>query len=72
MELVVNTFKLEKSLNAKMADYIEEHHMSKSDFIRKAIVNYLEDLQDLGAFERTRNDKVYSLAEVERELGLAD
>ena len=72
MELVINTFKIEKSLHDQVSDYAKEHHMSKSDFIRQAITNYLEDLHDGGAFERTKHDKVYTLAQVEQDLGLAN
>ena len=72
MELVVNTFKLEKSLNDQLSTYAKEHHVSKSDLIRQAIIDRLNDLDDLAAFERTKGDRIYSLKEVEEKLSLAD
>lgn len=68
--LIVNSFKTEQWLSDAMAKYIKSHHLKKSDFIREAVIRYLEDMSDIEAFERTKNDKIYSLEEVKRGLGL--
>jgi len=46
--------------------------MSKNDFIREDILLHLEDVYDIEAFERTKNDKTFTLKEVKHELGLED
>jgi metal-responsive CopG/Arc/MetJ family transcriptional regulator len=51
---------------------VKQHHLKRSDFIRDAILSKLEDLEDLEAFEKTKNDKLYSLDEVRKNLGLED
>lgn len=71
-ELVVNSFKAEKWLSDAITKYVKAHHITKSDFIRNAIIKYLETLSDLEAFEHTKNDKIYTLEEVKCELGLED
>ena len=72
MELVANTFKLEKSLNQKMLRCAKTHRISKSEFIRQAIIDHVQDLLDLDAFEHTKNDSIYSLKAVEKAIGMED
>ena len=51
---------------------------TKAFYARQAIVEHLEDLEDIYLAERrstdnrTGNSRTYTLAEVERELGMAD
>jgi RHH-type rel operon transcriptional repressor/antitoxin RelB len=51
---------------------------SKEDYITEAVLEYLDDLEDIylseQALERIRRgeERTYSLEEVERELGLGD
>lgn len=68
----ITTFRVEDSLLAKLNAKIKQYHQKRSDFIRDAILAKLEDIEDLEAFEETKNDKVYSLEEVKKDLGLAD
>jgi metal-responsive CopG/Arc/MetJ family transcriptional regulator len=68
----VVTFRVEDGLLAKLNTVLKQYHQKRSDFIRDAILAKLEDMEDLEAFEETKNDKIYSLDEVKKHLGLAN
>lgn len=68
----VITLRMEDSILSKIDTKVRQYHQKRSDFIRDAIMSKLEDLEDLEAFEDTKNDKLYTLSEVRQHLGLAD
>jgi metal-responsive CopG/Arc/MetJ family transcriptional regulator len=66
------TVRLDESLLSRLNAKIAKYHQKKSDFIREAILSKLEDIEDLESFELSKNDQIYSLSEVKKNLGLAD
>jgi metal-responsive CopG/Arc/MetJ family transcriptional regulator len=57
----VVTFRVEDGLLAKLNTVLKQYHQKRSDFIRDAILAKLEDMEDLEAFEETKNDKITHL-----------
>ena len=56
-------------------DYAKLNNISVSEFIRKAIMEAIEDEYDLECYKEAleefkKNPKTYTLEEVEKELGL--
>jgi hypothetical protein len=49
---------------------LQAYYITENDFVENATIEHLETLSDLEAFERTKNDKIYNLEEVKRELWL--
>lgn len=67
------TVRMEDDILARIDKRIKQYpHKKRSDFIREAIIARLEDIEDLDAFEETKNDKTYTLAEVRKHLGVAN
>lgn len=71
------TVKLPKEMNAFLEKIAKEEERTKSYYIRKAIMQYIEDMADIRAAkkamtEHRKNPKTYSLEYVMRENGLLD
>jgi RHH-type rel operon transcriptional repressor/antitoxin RelB len=66
--------RLPDAVEKRLSSLAAETGRTKSALAREAIVEYIDDLEDLYLAEsRARqNRKTIPLAEVERELGLAD
>ena len=71
---VVHTFKLPHEFEKKLAQYTHEHYMTKSDFIRNAVIEKLQDLQDNTLIDSIleRKEKIYSFEEARHALKLED
>ncbi|NDA89894.1 MAG: ribbon-helix-helix protein, CopG family [Alphaproteobacteria bacterium] len=65
---------ISKDEEKKLEDLAKKTGKTKDYYIRKAIHEFLEDLEDYNlAVERLETiEETYTLAEVEAELGLAD
>ena len=69
---------LPKDAEKRLEDLARKTGRSKEDYITEAVLEYLDDLEDIylaeQALERIRRgeERTYSLEEVERELGLGD
>ena len=70
--------RLPKELEQRLADLAERTGRTKSYYAREAIMEYLEDMEDVYLAEqaleriRTGKERTYTLEEVEQRLGLAD
>jgi RHH-type rel operon transcriptional repressor/antitoxin RelB len=71
---VMLAIRLPDAVEKRLSSLAAETGRTKSALAREAIVEYIDDLEDLYLAEaRARqNRKTIPLAEVERELGLAD
>ena len=69
---------LPQDAEKRLEDLARKTGRSKEDYIKEAVLEYLDDLEDIylaeQALERIRrgDERTYSLEEVERELGLGD
>jgi RHH-type rel operon transcriptional repressor/antitoxin RelB len=69
---------LPQDAEKRLEDLARKTGRSKEDYITEAVLEYLDDLEDIylaeQALERIRRgeERTYSLEEVERELGLGD
>ena len=72
------TVQLPQDAEKRFEDLARKTGRSKEDYITEAVLEYLDDLEDIylteQALERIRRgeEQTYSLEEVERELGLGD
>ncbi len=70
--------RLPEEIEKRLTVLAAETGRSKAFYIREAITEYIEDLEDVylaeKVLERVRRgeEKTYTLAEVEQHLGLAD
>jgi len=70
------TVRVEDEIEDRLTRLAKDTHRSKSFYIRQALLQSLEDLEDVyladQVIERLRKgeEKTYSLAEVEERLGL--
>jgi RHH-type rel operon transcriptional repressor/antitoxin RelB len=69
---------LPQDAEKRLEDLARKTGRSKEDYITEAVLEYLDDLEDIylaeQALERIRwgEEQTYSLEKVERELGLGD
>lgn len=70
--MAVVTLRMDESILSQLDAKVKQYHHKRSDFIREAIMAKLEDLEDLESFDKTKNDKMYRLDEVRKNLGLAN
>ena len=69
---------LPQDAEKRLEDLARKTGRSKADYITEAVLEYLDDMEDIylaeQALERIRwgEERTYSLEEVERELGLGD
>lgn len=72
------TVRLPEELERRVEVLASETGRKKSYYIKEALVKYLDDMEDVYLAERTLErvrsgeEPVYTLDEVERDLGLAD
>jgi RHH-type rel operon transcriptional repressor/antitoxin RelB len=65
-------------LYQRLQTLAEQTGRTATFYVREAVMKYLDDLEDIYLAEnileklRRGEDRIYSLEEVERELGLAD
>lgn len=68
--------RLDKELEARLADAAKRAGRTKTAFARKAIEDYIDDIEDMAAAEEAlRNHdpaKTISIAQLRAELGLDD
>jgi RHH-type rel operon transcriptional repressor/antitoxin RelB len=66
--------RLPEDLNKRLEDIARRTGRTKTDYVREAILEHLEDLEDAHlAMERLNNPgKRLSMEEVKKELGLVD
>ena len=68
--------RLDKDLEARLTDAAKRAGRTKTAFARKAIEDYIEDIEDIAAAEEAlRNHdpaKTISIAQLRAELGLED
>ncbi|MDD5058431.1 MAG: DUF6290 family protein [Sideroxydans sp.] len=57
-------------LNSALNEQAKQLKVSKDVLVRRALVNVLEDIEDLKTIEKRRDEKTYSLSEVRAELGI--
>ena len=71
---MVHTFKLPTELEHVLAEYTHNHYMTKSDFIRNAVIEKLQELSDSALIDSIleRNEKLYSFEEAKHALKLDD
>lgn len=71
---VVHTFKLPLEIEHDLALYTHNHYMTKSEFIRNAVIEKLQELSDSELINSIleRNEKRYSFEEAKRKLKLED
>ncbi len=68
----VHTFKLSENFERALSQYTHDHYMTKSEFIRSAVIEKLQLLQDSALVDSImeRNEKMYSFEEAKNALGL--
>jgi RHH-type rel operon transcriptional repressor/antitoxin RelB len=72
------SIRLDPSIEKRLDDLATQTKRTKAFYLRELITNGLEDLEDLYrasvvmARVRSGEEKIYSLAEVEADLGLAN
>ena len=66
--------RLPEDIEARLAHIAKESGRTKTTLAREAILEYIDDLEDfyLAEARSRKNRKVIPLADVERELGLAN
>ncbi len=66
------SFKVSKCIEQELSQYAHDHYMSKSDFIRNAIIEKLQDIEDSNFINKViqKKGKTYTHEEVLRELEL--
>lgn len=75
---MATSIRLDPSIEQRLDDLAAQTGRTKAYYLRELIANGLEDLEDYylasKTLERVRSGKerVYTLEEVERDLGLAD
>lgn len=69
---VVHTFKLPVEIEHVLSTYTHDHYMTKSDFIRNAVIEKLQELSDSELINSIleRKEKMYSFEEAKRALKL--
>jgi predicted DNA-binding protein len=72
--VIATSIKLPKGADILIDQIIKKQHISKTEFMRNAILKSIEDALDIELVETTlaKDKKRYSLDEVKRELDLAD
>ena len=68
------SIRLPDSANKLLDGIISKLHITKSQFLRNAVIAKIEDELDIQAIEDvlSLNEKTYSFDEVKREFGLED
>jgi predicted DNA-binding protein len=68
------TFAIDADIERRLEALGADSEASKAALLRKAVLEGLEDLEDLRLVEErlSRPEREYSLEEVEREFGLVD
>lgn len=72
------SIRLSPEVEQRLETLAKETHRSKSFYVREALERSLEDIEDIYLAEKRLEDlrsgksRVHSLADVERDLGLAD
>lgn len=68
--------RLDKELEERLSEAAKRAGRTKTSFARKAIEEYIEDIEDIAAAEEAMRQhdpsKTISLAELRKELGLDD
>lgn len=64
--------KVPEEMYNRLATLADKTHRTKTFYVREALMNYLEDLEDTYlALQRLENPgRIYSMVEVVKELGL--
>lgn len=62
--------RLSARLNSALNEQARELNTSKDALVRLAIVNMLEEIEDIKTVKARHNEPTYTLAEVKAELGL--
>ena len=70
--MVTITMRISEDLNNKLETLSHQEERSKSYFMRKALISFLEEVED---YEEAlsilaQNNKRYTLEEIEKKLGL--
>jgi len=72
------SIRLPEEIETRLINLAEQTGRTKSYYAREAILEYLDDLEDIYLAQKRLEDirsgksKTYTLEEVEKELGLAD
>lgn len=71
-DMIIHTVELPQDINDLLERFAKKLHKSKSDFIIQAILNYLEDQEDIEIAEAAlaKKSKTYSHEEVKSILEL--
>jgi predicted DNA-binding protein len=71
---VATSVRLPKGANAVLDRVVKKLNVSKTDFIRRAIIERIEDELDISEIEKIlkMNNKTLSLSEVKNALEMAD
>ncbi len=69
---VVHTFKLPIDYEQSLIDYTHEQYMTKSDFIRNAVIEKLQSIADSNRVDEImqQENKKFTHEEVKRNFGL--
>ncbi len=71
-DYIVHTFKLPLSYEQSLIDYTHEKYMTKSDFIRNAVIEKLQNIADNNKIDGIleQNNKKYTHEEIKRKFDL--
>ena len=61
-------------IDKRLSDLARKTHRTKAFYIREALINYLEEMEDtyLALQILEKPGRIYTMEEVEKELGLGD
>jgi predicted DNA-binding protein len=62
--------RLSARLNSALNEQARQLNTSKDVLVRRAIVNMLEEIEDIKTVKARRNEPTFTLSEVKAELGL--
>ncbi|WP_308418616.1 type II toxin-antitoxin system RelB family antitoxin [Chitinimonas arctica] len=77
-DAIMLAIRLPQDIETRLENLAQRTGRTKSFYVREAIMEHLEDLEDLYLAEqvlrrvRSGEEQTYTLAEVEAKLGLAD
>lgn len=71
-EQTVHTFKLPNVYEKELMEYVHNHYITKSDFIRNAVIEKLQELRDSERINEVLelNEKLYSFEDAKNALNL--
>lgn len=66
------SFKIPKHIDQELSQYVHDHYITKSDFIRNAVIEKLQEIEDSNFINQviSKKGKIYTHKEVMLELGL--